>query len=233
MIGRFLELGLQSRNILDSIGFYEDLGFKQLSTGDIWPHPYAVVSDGVVNIGLHTVDLAMPMLTFVLPGLADERVEFRSRGVEFEVEKTGDDQFNELVFSDPDENCAIRVVEARTFSPAPFAPIETTCGRFREITLPASDLTSASAFWQRMGFEELDQADSPHPHIWLRGNGIVLGLHDTPAIRHPALSFQTENMAVNLARLDRIGIRTDGIRAPAGVVGLSSPEKLSLLMHGI
>ena len=166
MIGRFLELGLQTDNILDSIGFYEELGFKQLSVGDIWPHAYAVLSDGSINIGLHDAPLPAPMITFVLPDLADDLVEFRSRGIEFEVEKTGDHQFNELVFPDLDGNCCIRIIEARTFSPPPFDHAESVCGHFREITLPVSDLDAAGAFWQRMGFEELDQAEEPHPHIW-------------------------------------------------------------------
>ncbi len=233
MIGRFLELGLQTDNILDSIGFYEELGFKQLSVGDIWQHAYAVLSDGVINIGLHATPLPAPMITFVLPDLADELMEFRSRGIEFQVEKTGNDQFNELVFEDTDSNSCIRILEARTFSPAPFDHAESACGSFREITLPVRDLESAGAFWQRMGFEELGQAENPHPHIWLRGDNIVLGLHQTSNIAGPALSFQSKDISRHLAQLRQIGIETGDTKAPSGVAALSSPEGLAIFLHGI
>lgn len=232
MIGRFLELGLPTDNILDSIGFYEELGFKQLNTGDIWQHPYAVLSDGVINIGLHAIELPAPMMTFVLPDLANDLVEFRSRGIEFEVEKTGNHQFNELVFIDAEETCCIRVIEARTFSPAPFDQTESTLGRFHEITLPVIDVTAASAFWQRLGLTELEQTEEPYPQARLQGDGIVLGLHCTPAIREPALSFRSENMSRQLAKMEQIGIRMGGAKAPLGVKTLRSPENLAIFMQG-
>ncbi|MBT8130728.1 MAG: hypothetical protein KJO35_00535, partial [Gammaproteobacteria bacterium] len=150
MIGRFLELGLQTENILESIGFYEDLGFSQLNVGDIWQHPYAVLSDGNIHIGLHQAPLHVPMITFVLPDLAQELDDLRSRGIDFESAITSDDRFNELLFADPDDN-GIRIVESRTFSPPPFDRADSACGRFREITLSVRDLDTAAAFWQRLG----------------------------------------------------------------------------------
>ncbi|MDH3646547.1 MAG: hypothetical protein OER80_07220 [Gammaproteobacteria bacterium] len=232
MIGRFLELGLQTEHILDSIGFYEDLGFKQLTVGDIWQHPYAVLSDGTVHVGLHEAPLHAPMITFVLPDLAGEIGELRSRGIEFEKAKTGDDEFNELIFSDPDDNF-IRIVEARTFSPPPFDHAESACGRFREITLPVRDLETSAAFWQRLEFEELGQSKDPHPHIWLRATGVVLGLHQTAEIKGLSLSFQSQNISTQLAKLRQAGIETVSDKAPPGVAVLKSPGGLPIFLHGI
>ncbi len=230
MIGRFLELGLQCDQVLDSIGFFEELRFRQLNVGDIWQHPYAVLSDGDINIGLHGTALPGPMVTFVQPDLADELIEYRSRGVEFLTVVTGDDRFNELVFTDPDGN-PVRILEARTFSPPHFDPVPSTCGRFREISLPSRDLDHSVAFWERMGFEELGRSSDPHPHAWLRGNGVVLGLHQG-AINRPALSFQSENLSTRLATLRQIGIDTTS-EGPAGVAGLKSPDGLPIFLHGV
>jgi len=231
VIGRFLELGLSTEKILDSIGYYEELGFKQLNVGDVWQYAYAVLSDGTIHIGLHDIPPSAPMLTFVLPDLADEIIEFRSRGIEFITEKTADDEFNELVFTDPDGH-VLRLVEARTFSPPHFEQIQSACGHFREITLPVRDLEAATAFWQRMGFDELGQADEPHPHIWLRGSGVVLGLHQSAEVSGLALSFQSQDISARLASLRQIGIDTAG-QAPSGVAALTSPEGLAIYMHGI
>lgn len=231
MIGRFLELGLPSASVLDSIGFYEELGFRQLSTGDIWQHPYAVLSDGRINIGLHHGVLEVPMLTFVLPDLADELMEFRSRGIEFITARTADDQFNELIFADPDGN-HLRIIEARTFSPPHFAGFESRCGRFREITLPVRDLESAAVYWQRLGLEELGSAEDPHPHIWLRAEGIVIGLHQTTAIKQLALSFQSDNLKAQLTSMRQVGIEI-AADAPVGVAAITTPEQVPIYMHGL
>jgi hypothetical protein len=52
LLGRFLEFSIPTSNIIESLGFYKLLGFQELTIGDVWTHKYAVVSDGVLNIGL-------------------------------------------------------------------------------------------------------------------------------------------------------------------------------------
>src|SRR5882672_3074097 len=52
MFGRFLEISLNTSDIAASVQFYERLGFTQLTTGDTWPHPYGVLSDGRLGIAL-------------------------------------------------------------------------------------------------------------------------------------------------------------------------------------
>ncbi len=53
MPGRFHELSIATADIRASLDFYESLGFWQAPTGDAWHHPYAVVTDGRVVLGLH------------------------------------------------------------------------------------------------------------------------------------------------------------------------------------
>ena len=57
MLGRFLEISLHTPDIQESLEFYESLGFAQASVGEIWPHPYAVVTDGRLFLGLHGLDI--------------------------------------------------------------------------------------------------------------------------------------------------------------------------------
>ena len=64
-IGRFLELSVHAPDILDSLHFYKLLGFEEVPSGDIWPHKYAVVSDGELNIGLHDREFDSPAIAFV------------------------------------------------------------------------------------------------------------------------------------------------------------------------
>ena len=52
-LGRYLEFSLPTPDILDSLGFYQMRVFSELEIGDVWSHKYAVVTDGVLGIGLH------------------------------------------------------------------------------------------------------------------------------------------------------------------------------------
>ena len=52
-LGRFHELTLPTPDIRASVEFYERLGFWQAETGDAWSHPYGVVTDGRIALGLH------------------------------------------------------------------------------------------------------------------------------------------------------------------------------------
>ncbi len=65
MLGEFLEISVPTSDILESLGFYKALGFSELKVGDIWPHKYAVVSDGHLCICLHDRDVDGPTLSFV------------------------------------------------------------------------------------------------------------------------------------------------------------------------
>ena len=69
-IGRFLELGVAAPDILESLHFYKTLGFTELETADVFPHKYAVVSDGELSIGLHDREFDAPAVTFVQQDLA-------------------------------------------------------------------------------------------------------------------------------------------------------------------
>jgi len=69
-VGRFLEVSVRTNDVPKSLHFYKTLGFSELETADVWPHKYAVVSDGVLCIGLHDREFEAPAITFVQPDLA-------------------------------------------------------------------------------------------------------------------------------------------------------------------
>src|SRR5580692_12167015 len=84
MLGRFLEFSLATPDIQASLDFYLSLGFTSADVGDAWPHPYAVVTDGRICLGLHQQAMPAPSLTFVKPGLLKYLEVLERRGIEFE-----------------------------------------------------------------------------------------------------------------------------------------------------
>ena len=65
-LGRYLEFSLRTPDIIESLGFYKLLGFTELEIGDVWPHKYAVVTDGVLCIGLHDAHFDEPSVTLIV-----------------------------------------------------------------------------------------------------------------------------------------------------------------------
>ena len=116
----------------------QSIGFTELETGDVWPHPHAVVSDGDICIGLHDRELEAPALSFVQQDLARHSRSMMDHGFNFSFLNVDEDVFNELGFKDRDGNM-VTLVEARTFSPAPDNLQDSICGSWFELTLPARD----------------------------------------------------------------------------------------------
>ena len=116
MLGRFLEFALTSADTGGAWQQYQKWGFAPAETGDIWPHAYGVVACDGLAIGLHAAGEEPLSLVFVRADVAALHRELGARGVEVEAARLGPDVFNELTLREPG-GIAIRVLEARTFSP--------------------------------------------------------------------------------------------------------------------
>jgi hypothetical protein len=184
MLGRFLELSVCSRDIAASVAFWERLGLAHGRVGDTWQHHYAVLSDGRLVLGLHAYEFDSPSVTWVRPGLADALPGMSALGIEFDFAKTGEQEFNEAGFRDPDGQ-VVTLLEARTWSrdfddawPA------TLLGHFLEYRYPSRDPAATVAFWERLGLVA-DQAGAGPVAV---AGGITLAPRE--ALRGPELVFE-------------------------------------------
>jgi hypothetical protein len=188
-IGRFLEFSVRNTDILESLHFYKTLGFVELEIGDIWPHKYAVVSDGELNIGLHDRDFDSPALTFVQPDLAKHARSMADHGFNFSFMQLGEDSFNEVGFADRDGHL-ITMLEARTFHASEEAEKDSFCGSWFELTLPVRDVLSAAQFWAPIAPTLLDMREEPTTHMRFDADGAALGLSESIALKTPSLCFK-------------------------------------------
>ena len=206
VLGRFLEIGIATKDIRASVEFYERLGFTQAQTGDIWPHPYGVLTDGRVYIGLHQSRLDSPAITFVRPAVAAHAPSLEHAGVELSTINLGSEVFNELAFRDPAGH-TVRLLEARTFSPADRSPLETSrCGEFCGISLPAADFEHVSRFWQVLGLAPAEERSQPYRHVSLKSEDFELALHRQGFFPEPLLVFRDVEMSARLRRLRELGV---------------------------
>jgi catechol 2,3-dioxygenase-like lactoylglutathione lyase family enzyme len=233
VLGRFLELSLATADIQASLHFYGELGFSQAEVGEAWPHPYAVVTDGRICVGLHQRDDFVPSVTFVKPDLLKHMHLLEDLGVRLEFRHLGNHVFNEIGWLDPSGNL-IRMVEARTFSPSKRQTLEvSSCGYFLEIALPASNLASAKEYWERFGFVGMEESDAPLPHIACTSDTVDIGLYEPIHVREPTLLFEVDDFVKAAATLDALGLtpgRLPGpLRGTAAAI-LNAPEGTPLLL---
>jgi catechol 2,3-dioxygenase-like lactoylglutathione lyase family enzyme len=232
-LGRFHELSLAAADIRASVEFYERLGFSQASTADTFTHPYGVLTDGRLFLGLHQRAVTPPTLTFVHAGIAGCLPAFASLGIELTVCHTGEEVFNEIGFDDPFGN-PVTILEARTYSPPEREATEVSlCGDFAEVSLPAADFGRAQAFWEPLGFVAME-SEEPYPHLALTSDHLDLAFHRPGTCDRPLIVFRAPDMAERIARLAALGLET-ATGVPRGVSGsgnalLEAPEGTALLL---
>jgi len=236
VLGRFLEFSLATPDIQASLDFYARLGFTQADVGEAWQHPYAVVTDGRICLGLHQQALPAPSMTFVKPDLLKHIDGLEELGLEFEFRHLGNDVFNEVGWLDPSGQL-IRLIEARTFSPSKRAGTDTSrCGYFIEIALPTPDLQESKSYWERFGFVGIDDTNDRLPHISCTSDYVDLGLYEPSHLRRSTLRFEVDDVGGALARLSEVGISPAGeIPAPLRQVPaavLIAPEGTPILLSG-
>ena len=232
LLGTFHELSVAVSDVRAAVEFYERLGFTQATTGDIRPQPYGVLTDGTVFIGLHQRGGPSPVLSFVRGGVAAGAAALEAAGIALTVRHTGDEEFNEIGFNDPDGQ-AVAVLEARTYSPADRDANELSlCGEFAEVSLPAADFAAAQAFWEPLGFVAAEAADEPYPHLTLTSDHLDLALHRRPFSTVPLLVFRAPDPPARLAALRAAGV--DFAPAPRALASsaalIEAPGGIALLL---
>ncbi len=230
MLGEFLEISVQTPDILESLGFYKALGFSELVVGDIWPHKYAVISDGRLCIGLHDRDVDGPTLTFVHRDLARHARAMSDHGFDFTLLKIDSDVFNELAFRDHDGHM-IRMIEARTFSPAAEDVEKSICGDWFEMSLPARDAMGGGRFWAPLAPVILELREEPTPHLRFDAAGMSLGLSEHKALRRPSPCFVCDDLTSVLADVERHGLNIDtNPEYESAFLSIEAPEGTTLYL---
>lgn len=227
-IGQFLELGVRTPDILESLRFYKLLGFTELESADIHTHKYAVVSDGELCIGLHDREFDAPAITFVKQDLATHARSMTDHGYDFDFLRLDDDVFNELGFKDRDGN-AVMMVEARTFHMSEEAEKNSACGHWFELTLPVRETMRAAQFWAPIAPRLIDMREEPTTHMRFDITGAALGLSESIALQGPSLCFKCPDRDGLMELLEQHGIAHEKFPGFEGAfVAIHAPENTTL-----
>jgi catechol 2,3-dioxygenase-like lactoylglutathione lyase family enzyme len=234
LLGTFHEISVAADDVRAAVEFYERLGFTQATTTDTLTHPYGVLTDGRLFIGLHRRAGPSPVLTFVRPGIAGIVAAFAAAGIRLTSSRTGEHVFNEIAFADPFGHAAA-VLEARTYSPVARGASETSlCGDFAEVSLPVTDFAAARSFWEELGFVAAEEAEDPYPHMSLTSDYLDLAFHQPRTSERPMIVFRDAGMPARLERLRELEVAMYAAPVPArqaaGSALLEGPDGTPLLL---
>ena len=234
LAGTFHEFSVVVADVRGAVEFYERLAFTQATTTDTFTHPYGVLTDGRLFIGLHQRGGPSPTLTFVRPGVAGSLAAFAAAGIRLTRCHTDEEVFNEIAFNDPFGH-EVAVLEARTYSPVARNVTEVSlCGDFAEVSLPAGDFSVAQAFWEPLGFVAAEEAQMPYPHLTLTSDHLDLAFHPRAVCAGPMLVFRAADMAARLEVLRSRGLAPEPVpatvHAGAGSALLEAPGGTPLLL---
>jgi hypothetical protein len=236
MFGQYLELALATPDIVASLHFYEQIGYRQLPCTDSWPHPYCALSDGQSVIGLHRRDAPATALCFTHADLASHQAVLTAAGLVPLDAQLREDRFHQLSLQAPDL-CTVSLLEARTYSPAAIRADASLCGTLLAWSLPTPDMDVAAAYWERAGLIAFAEQELPWPHRPLTGDGLNLALHRPGHLAEPALVYTAANLPQRLVALRALdlpvaawsprelpGVRGAQLRAPEGTLIVMLPD---------
>ena len=234
MLGRFLEISVSAPDVVQSLEFYRRLGFSEAPVGETWKHPYAVMTDGRIAIGLHGREFASPALAFVRPDLKPHVAQLERLGIHTVFQKLGEEEFNEVGFMDPGGQM-LTLLEARTFSPPERRETEVSlCGYFTEFGTPQTDFGAAVRFWDTLGFIAAEEAAEPFVRISLTSDHLDVGLYRPADFSRPVLLFIDSDLPLRLEKIRAQGLepeaRLPSVLDPATCAMFIAPEGTPLVL---
>jgi len=231
MLGSVLEVGVATADIGASFAFYQQLGFGSAVVGDIWAHPYGVMTCRGLCLGLHGLRRPTPWLAFAREDVAGLARALGAEGVDVATARLGSDDFHELELRDP-SGLALRVLEARSFSPPHAVPALTLLGQFSQLSLPLADFEAGEAFWDRLG-AVTRREDLPWKQLCVDLPGFSLAFHRPSLHDEPLLVFRQPDLGTAGPALRDAGFAAapglGGFGTPAHLI-LSSPEQVPLVL---
>jgi hypothetical protein len=229
-LGQYLEFSIRTPDILDSLGFYKTLGFAELEIGDMWSHKYAVISDGVLCIGLHEREFDAPAITYVQQDLAKHARSMTDHGFNFSFMQLDEDAFNELGLTDRDGH-TVTMLEARTFNRGDEDENDSACGRWFELSLPVRDAVRAARFWASVAPVVLRVREEPTTHMRFDTGGAAVGLSESIALESPSLCFTCQDKPALTSLIERHGLDHEMYPGFEGAfVAIKAPEGTKLFV---
>ncbi len=208
---------------------------RQASTTDTWTHPYGVLTDGRIFIGLHQTRLADPGPDLRARGRRRLRKLARSSGhrARSPPHRRGHLQRAGISRSGWSGRAGARSAHLFARDSPPGGDVRCAATSSNTACQPRTSQT-AREFWEPLGFVATEEPDAPYAHLPLTSDHLDLAFHRPRTLDRPMLVFRDPEMRTRLARIRALGVKETGELPrglpPAANALLESPEGTPLLL---
>lgn len=194
-LGKYVEIKLKSKNIDQSMSFYEYLGFRKI--GD------DVMTDGSINIRLSDENFTSPTLSYMGTGSDAIRTIFKNQKQSAnKVQNAEFKSLNGLTVSINRDKSKVKMPEGTPVTRTPISRL----GKFGEFSIPVKDVAKSIIFWARLGFEPLHIGKIPYPYSIMSDGFIVIGLHQSGDFNDFTITYFAEDMGKRVAAFNDEGL---------------------------
>jgi len=164
-LGYAFEIVVTVPELRQSLQFYEELGYKQLTDTTSPTQHDALLTDGMILLSLRVGSAWKSILTYFAENVAEKVDGFERLGVSFdEKHKTGGKVTGATV-TDPN-GLQVDLIQA-TPSQVPKTPGKpiSKAGQFGELSIETEDVRTSLNFWTKLGFEPTEHMPAS-PDSW-------------------------------------------------------------------
>ncbi len=193
-LGNYAHVSISVHSLQESTPFYEKLGFQKL-WGNHEPHPWALFTDGKVNIHLYEFYFPSPALHYFSTHMKDRVLELMRIGIRPEQQKSRDGKRIQHNFLDPNELTIMLMHHNETEMPKQTGESLSKLGVFGELSINTDNVKASVGFWEKLSFTTTFKSEKPYPWTILSDGAMTIGLHQTTTFTTPALTYFANDAA--------------------------------------
>ena len=222
MLGKFHEISVETEDIADSVAFYERLGFSHCGTTDTWQHPYGVMTDGKLFLGLHQFKFPSPTLTYVHANVAQHCACHREAGHRHRVEARRRRRFQRIRLPRSLRTAGASAGSAHAFLRRRASATMARCAATSPSSAcPPREFQPMREFWEPLGFVALDETEAPYLRMSMTSDHLDLAVHRPRTLDAPMLVFAAADMGERIERLRALGWRCRTSCRAASIRGIA------------
>ena len=221
ILGDSSAITITTAKLLDSLTFYERIGFLKIDEGN-QPVPWILVSDGSVLIRIKKEKEVFFGITYFTTSLKEKREFLINNDISITKEFVLGKDTNIILFHS-DNGFPIRINEKDTadmYQPTMHSKLSLPnghfkipgkypnkkCGVFGEFSYPVKDLYKSIKFWESIGYELYSITEKPYLRAIITDRMNIVGLHQTREFNIPSLAYYAIDMPDRIEQLRREGV---------------------------